>query len=44
VSYLASRGVPEAQLIPKGFGETDPIAPDPYDPVNRRVVTSLVAR
>jgi outer membrane protein OmpA-like peptidoglycan-associated protein len=44
VSYLASRGVPEVQLIPKGFGEADPIAPDPYDPVNRRVVTSLVAR
>jgi len=44
VSYLASQGVPESRLIPKGYGEADPIAPDPYDPVNRRVVTSLIAR
>jgi OOP family OmpA-OmpF porin len=44
VSYLVQRGVEKAKLDAKGFGETNPIAPDPYDPVNRRVETSLVVR
>ena len=41
VSYLTQQGVKKTKLVPKGFGEANPIAPDPYDPVNRRVETSL---
>jgi outer membrane protein OmpA-like peptidoglycan-associated protein len=43
-AYLTGRGVEAAKLVAKGFGETNPIAQDPYDPVNRRVETSLVVR
>jgi outer membrane protein OmpA-like peptidoglycan-associated protein len=44
VGYLSERGIERSRLIPKGFGKANPIAPDPYDPVNRRVETSLVVR
>jgi len=42
VNYLTQAGIEKAKLVPKGFGETNPIASNPYDPVNRRVETSLV--
>lgn len=41
VSYLSVHGVDRASLIAKGFGPTKPRAPDPFDPVNRRVETHL---
>jgi outer membrane protein OmpA-like peptidoglycan-associated protein len=41
VNYLSQHGVQRATLIAKGFGPTRPRAPDPYDPVNRRVETHL---
>lgn len=39
--YLASRGVERGALVAKGYGPTKPRAPDPFDPVNRRVETHL---
>ncbi len=41
-SFLASRGVGRDELVAKGFGPTKPRAPDPFDPINRRVETHLV--
>jgi outer membrane protein OmpA-like peptidoglycan-associated protein len=40
-TYLSSHGVDRATLIAKGFGPTKPRAPDPFDPVNRRVETHM---
>jgi outer membrane protein OmpA-like peptidoglycan-associated protein len=42
VDYLASLGVDQAKLVPKGFGKTQPRSPDPYDPINRRVETKPI--
>jgi outer membrane protein OmpA-like peptidoglycan-associated protein len=44
VEYLASQGVDQAKLVPKGFGKTQPRSPDPYDPINRRVETKPVVQ
>ena len=41
VSFLAQRGVERGTLVAKGFGPTKPRAPDPFDPINRRVETHL---
>ena len=42
VNYLFQHGVERTNLIAKGFGPTKPRAPDPFDPINRRVETHLV--
>ncbi len=44
VSYLSGLGIDGSKLKPVGFGETDPVASDPYDPANRRVETRLIIR
>ena len=41
VSYLVDRGVSPDKLVPKGFGESQPLSDDPYADVNRRVEASL---
>jgi outer membrane protein OmpA-like peptidoglycan-associated protein len=41
VNFLSQHGVERGNLIPKGFGPTKPRAPDPLDPINRRVETHL---
>lgn len=42
VRFLAEQGIPADRLIAKGFGRSVPRAPDPMDPVNRRVETRPV--
>ena len=42
VNYLQQKGVDRSALVAKGFGPTKPRAPDPFDPINRRVETHLV--
>jgi outer membrane protein OmpA-like peptidoglycan-associated protein len=42
VNYLQQRGVDRSALIAKGYGPAKPRAPDPFDPINRRVETHLV--
>ncbi len=42
VQYLSQHGVERGSLVAKGFGPTKPRAPDPFDPINRRVETHLV--
>ncbi len=42
VNYLQQRGVDRTALVAKGYGPTKPRAPDPFDPINRRVETHLV--
>jgi outer membrane protein OmpA-like peptidoglycan-associated protein len=42
VNYLQQHGVDRSALIAKGFGPANPRAPDPFDPINRRVETHLV--
>jgi len=39
--YLGSLGVKRDSLVAKGYGPTKPRAPDPFDPINRRVETHL---
>jgi outer membrane protein OmpA-like peptidoglycan-associated protein len=39
--FLGSRGVERNSLIAKGYGPSKPRAPDPFDPINRRVETHL---
>jgi outer membrane protein OmpA-like peptidoglycan-associated protein len=41
VNYLAQRGVDRSALVAKGYGPAKPRAPDPFDPLNRRVETHL---
>ena len=41
VNYLQQHGVDRSALIAKGFGPANPRAPDPFDPINRRVETHL---
>ena len=41
VKYLGAHGVERDNLVAKGYGPTKPRAPDPYDPINRRVETHL---
>ena len=41
VSYLQQKGVDRSALVAKGYGPTKPRAPDPFDPINRRVETHL---
>jgi outer membrane protein OmpA-like peptidoglycan-associated protein len=41
VNYLAEHGVERGSLVAKGFGPRNPRAPDPFDPINRRVETHL---
>jgi outer membrane protein OmpA-like peptidoglycan-associated protein len=42
VNYLQQKGVDRTALVAKGFGPAKPRAPDPFDPINRRVETHLV--
>jgi outer membrane protein OmpA-like peptidoglycan-associated protein len=35
--FLRSAGVDLSRLIAKGYGESQPVSDDPYDPINRRV-------
>ena len=42
VNYLQQKGVDRSALVAKGYGPTKPRAPDPFDPINRRVETHLV--
>jgi OmpA-OmpF porin, OOP family len=44
VTYLTDLGIEASRLAAKGFGEKNPVAQDPFDPVNRRVETRLVVR
>ena len=41
VNYLQQHGVDRSALVAKGYGPTKPRAPDPFDPINRRVETHL---
>lgn len=41
VSYLSERGVDAAKLRSRGYGQSKPIADDPYSGDNRRVETRL---
>lgn len=41
-NFLQAHGVGRDELVAKGFGPTKPRAPDPFDPINRRVETHLV--
>jgi OmpA-OmpF porin, OOP family len=43
VDYLATLGVEASRLVPKGFGKSQPRTDDPFDAVNRRVETRLIA-
>jgi len=43
VRYLNGRGVDTAKLVPRGYGQTKPIAPDRFSGDNRRVETRLRA-
>ncbi len=40
--FLRSEGVDLSRLVAKGYGESNPVADDPYDPVNRRVETRRI--
>jgi outer membrane protein OmpA-like peptidoglycan-associated protein len=42
VNYLQQHGVDRSALVAKGYGPAKPRAPDPFDPINRRVETHLV--
>ena len=39
--FLGGRGVERNNLVAKGYGPSNPRAPDPFDPINRRVETHL---
>jgi outer membrane protein OmpA-like peptidoglycan-associated protein len=41
VNYLSQKGADPGELVAKGFGPSKPRAPDPFDPVNRRVEAHL---
>ncbi len=41
VRYLNERGVDTAKLVPRGYGQTKPVAADKYSGDNRRVETRL---
>jgi outer membrane protein OmpA-like peptidoglycan-associated protein len=41
VNFLTEHGVDRGSLLAKGFGPSNPRAPDPFDPINRRVETHL---
>ena len=41
VNYLTLKGANRDALTPKGFGPSNPRAPDPFDPANRRVEAHL---
>jgi outer membrane protein OmpA-like peptidoglycan-associated protein len=40
--FLRREGVDLSRLIAKGYGESNPVSDDPYDPVNRRVETRRI--
>lgn len=42
VRFLSDQGIARTRLEPKGYGESRPIAYDPYHPANRRVETRLI--
>lgn len=42
VTFLREHGADTSRFVIKGFGEANPRAADPYDPVNRRVETRIV--
>jgi outer membrane protein OmpA-like peptidoglycan-associated protein len=42
VAYLAAKGLDPNKLKPKGFGMSQPRAPDPFSAENRRVETHLL--
>jgi outer membrane protein OmpA-like peptidoglycan-associated protein len=44
INYLAGLGVDAARLTARGFGKSQPRTADPFDAVNRRVETRLVAQ
>ena len=41
VSYLSQKGADAGDLVAKGFGPSKPRAPNPFDPINRRVEAHL---
>ncbi len=41
VSYLSQKGADAGDLVAKGFGPSHPRAPNPFDPINRRVEAHL---
>lgn len=41
VRYLSERGIDSSKLIARGYGQTKPVAADPYSGDNRRVETRL---
>jgi len=40
--FLRGEGVDLSRLTAKGYGESNPVSDDPYDPVNRRVETRRI--
>lgn len=44
VSFLGQQGVDVSRLEAKGYGETNPLSQDPYDPANRRVETRILVK
>ena len=43
VNYLSLRGVDAAKLVPRGYGQSKPVAADPFSGDNRRVETRIQA-
>jgi outer membrane protein OmpA-like peptidoglycan-associated protein len=44
IDYLAGLGIDTSRLTARGFGKSQPRTDDPFDAVNRRVETRLVAQ
>jgi outer membrane protein OmpA-like peptidoglycan-associated protein len=42
VTFLREQGADTSRFVVKGFGQAQPRADDPFDPVNRRVETRIV--
>lgn len=42
VTFLREQGADPSRFVVEGFGEANPRADDPFDPINRRVETRIV--
>lgn len=42
VTFLRQQGADTSRFVVKGFGQSQPRADDPFDPINRRVETRIV--
>jgi OmpA-OmpF porin, OOP family len=44
VAFLGEQGVDVSRLVAKGYGKTNPLSQDAFDPVNRRVETRILVK